>query len=576
MSERLRSLALGLWPRALTLLAGLGAGIPVIVATVHAIEVGWVPLADRGIIATRAHDVFSSHMPLVGQYTLAGGVTGRIVHSLGPMLFWLLSIPAHLGSTAGMTATIGAINTLSILGCVALARRRGGAVLMFMTAIAIALMCQSLAAETFHDVWNNSAALFPLMLLVFLCWSLACGEYRLLVPTVLVASFAAQTHLSFLPPAALLVAIGVAGLLARTISGNRLRPSAAAVRLPEAIRGRSLLIWTLLALLVAALCWSAPIDEELSEAHGNLGLVIETATASKQTLGARAGWYAVVRAVGITPWWLQRPHSRWQRKYEVRSAPGPLSRWSCAGILCALLAMALVGLYRRRAELVSLALISFALCFALAGVAAETPTPPLLSATLGYTMWWGSPMGMFVWLALAWGLWLGLAALIGPLRSRLPASTPRPRARAAAALLAPLTCLGAIAAVAGSVAAAEGADEHVAIYRPVRVLAARLKGLVPSGETILLEGELNIATMPVKPAIRYLLVARNVRVLAPGSYLRLGNWYELYHRRYEAAVYLSDVDRSPHRGARLVGKASWHDGFGENSVYEWFSNVPGR
>ena len=205
----------------LTLAAGLAAAIPVITATVKAVQAGWVPLADRGIIATRAHDVLTSHPPLVGQYTLAGEVTGKVTHSLGPMLFWLLAIPAHDGSTVGMTITMGAVNTLCILGCVALARRRGGRVLMVGSALAIALMCQSLAAETFHDVWNPSAGLFPFTLLIFLCWSLACGEYRLLPLTVLVASFVVQTHLTYLPPTLGLLAVGLGGLAAGWVERRR-------------------------------------------------------------------------------------------------------------------------------------------------------------------------------------------------------------------------------------------------------------------------------------------------------------------------------------------------------------------
>ena len=60
---------------------------------------------------------------------------------------------------------------------------------MFATAIGIALMCQSLPAESFHDIWNPAAALFPFLLLLFLGWSLACGQRRLLPLTALVASY---------------------------------------------------------------------------------------------------------------------------------------------------------------------------------------------------------------------------------------------------------------------------------------------------------------------------------------------------------------------------------------------------
>jgi hypothetical protein len=114
-----------LGPRLVTLAAGLGAALPVIVATVNAVRDRWEPGADQAIIATRAYDVLSAHSPLVGQYTLAGQVTGHVTHGLGPMLYWLLALPARFGSPASLTVTMGAVNALAIVGAVALARRRG-------------------------------------------------------------------------------------------------------------------------------------------------------------------------------------------------------------------------------------------------------------------------------------------------------------------------------------------------------------------------------------------------------------------------------------------------------------------
>jgi hypothetical protein len=49
-------------------------------------------------------------------------------------------------------------------------------VLTFAVAAAIAFMCRSLAAETFHDEWNASVGLFPLTLLIFVGERLACWE----------------------------------------------------------------------------------------------------------------------------------------------------------------------------------------------------------------------------------------------------------------------------------------------------------------------------------------------------------------------------------------------------------------
>jgi hypothetical protein len=629
----------------LTLATGLAAAIPVIAATVNAIAAGWMPVADRGIIATRAHDVFTSHMPLVGQYTLAGEVTGHVTHSLGPMLFWLLAVPAYYGSTVGMTLTMGALNTLSIVGCVALARRRGGRVLMALTALAIALMCQSLAAETFHDIWNPSAGLFPFTLLIFLCWSLACGSYRLLPLTVIVASFVVQAHLTYLPPTLALLAVGLGGLAAGPVLRRRGRPRVAGARdvaipgeakttdetetagdteatsdtettgnteatgtaettgdtapreAPTTTSGkrRRTLLWGLATVLAAAACWSATIAGQLTEHPGNLTLLIESATKPKVALGADVGWHAVVRAVGIPPWWLRTPKSRWQRKYEVRSTPSAFATGSCIAMLAALVLVCLVGLLRRRREPATLASIALVLCPALAAVASSTPTPVLLSATLGYTMWWGSQAGMVVWLALAWALWLALAWVTRTLytargRRRAAAGSaptsiagaPPPatgariagrsrRFGAIASIALSLLAAGGVAAVGGAVAAQAGPDEHAVTFPAIRTIDARLRKLVPPHGSVLLEGALDGATMPIKPAVRYFLVTRDIRVLAPGSYLRLGTWYELYKRPYREAIYLSDVPRPPVKRVPLAFDVSFREGSVRNTVYVWIS-----
>jgi hypothetical protein len=565
--------------RALTLATGLAAAVPVIVATVKAVRDSWIPGADQAIIATRAYDVFTSHPPLVGQYTLAGEVTGRVTHSLGPMLFWLLALPARLGGPASMTWTMGALNTLAIVGVVILARRRGGIVLMFATAIAVALMCQSLAAESFHDVWNPSAGLFPFTLLIFLCWSLACGEYRLLPLAVLVASFVVQAHLMYLPPAAGLLAVGVGGLAVGLLGGH----GRAGAGVSEPGR-RALLGWAAAAMAVGVICWSAPAVEEIRGSPGNLTLVARSASASKATLGADAGWHAVVRAVGVRPWWLHVPHDRWQRKYDVRSNPSGGAVVSCIALLAGLMLALVLGIVRRRRDIATGALIGFVLCGGLAAIAASTPTPRVLSATLGYTMWWGSQVGLWVWLILAWSAWLGLlwllrklSALLAPgeVAGRSPARARLARVPSSVLMAAKaLACVGGVAGIAavGAAVAAKGKpDEHRPTYRPTAALAARLERAVAPGRTVELVGILNIATMPIKPALRYFLVRHGVRPLARGSNLRLGDWYELHRRPYQDIVYVDDGTRRPTGRARLVARAGFRDRWGPQVVSVWIS-----
>ena len=523
--------------RLLTLATGMGAALPVIVSGVHAVQIGWEPTDDKGIIATRAYDVLTTHTPLVGQYSMASLITGHATHGLGPMLYWLIALPARIGSPMTMAVTMAVINTLAVLATVALARRRGGLVLMFATAVAIALMCMSLAAESFHDIWNPAAPLLPFLALMFLCWCVACGEHRLLPVSILVASFVAQAHLAYLPPALGMLVIGLVGLWMR------------------APRDRSLVRWGLAAALVGLACWLPAIVNQLSSQPGNLSLVVRSATAPVGTLGPRVGVRAVAGAIGWRPWWLIVPRTRWDRYHDVLVPPTDLRIATTLLLLAALGLLATLGWRRRRWDLAAAALIGLVLCLTLAAVAAHTPVRPVLASTVGYTLWWGSMCGMWVWLILGWAVWIALS----------------PRLRTRGRALATVAGLAAVAAAGTAVAAGEKPDQHVALYRPLARIAARLDRTIQPGSTVRLEGTLDSATLPFKPAVRFFLARRGVRALSRGAYQRNGGWYELYRRPYERTLELTDVRRRPGpRMSLLIGVGFRESGAG-HSVFLWIS-----
>jgi hypothetical protein len=575
------------WPRILLLYLarrvpavamGLAASIPVIVSTVHAVRAGWEPDGDDGIILTRAFDVFTAHTPLIGQYSEAGNVTGQIVHSPGPMLYWLLAIPVRLGGPASAAIAIGVVNTLCIVGCVLLARRRGGVVLMIAVSIGIALMCQSLYAELFHDVWNPSAAMFPFLLLIFLCWSLAAGDYRLLPAVVVVASFVTQTHLTYLAPTLVIGAIGLCGLTATRML-DRWSARRRGIPLPRRVVWR----WGLVAVVALGLCWSAPIIDELEHSPGNLSLIVTTVNDRGKTLGPRVGWNAVVRAIGFKPWFLFAPRSEWNRKASVRQTPGSDQRNSALALLAALALIAIAGALARRIDLCAAALMGLGMCVGLGADAANTPTAPLLAGTLGYTLWWGSQLGLWVWLVVGWALycWLSWLARLGwprlcaALRRPAP-QLPRHVVPVATALLALAGILGT-AGVGQAVANIERPDSHVHEYGPTTEIGRALVAAIPPGQSIDYRlGPLDLATQPIEPAIRFWLVKHGDRPLANGSLPRLGPYYQLYHRHYTWIVYLGNgVARHPH--LHLVARVHFRDQWGPETLSAWVGRpVPKR
>jgi hypothetical protein len=510
----------------------------VIASTVRALHDGWVPAGDQANIATRAYDVFTSHTPLVGLHSDVSAVTHHAVYGLGPMLFWLLALPAHIASPGSLAFTMGLANTGAVVGATLLARRRGGRALMFAAALAIVLMSRSLPPEALHDVWNPSAGLFPLTLLVFLCWSLGCGDYRLLPLTVLVASFVAQCQLAFVPPSLGAFAVGILGLCVS------LRSAPTGV---GADRPRHLWRWALAAALVAVVCWTLSVIDQIEGNPGNLTAVVRTARANIATLGAGDGWHAVALAVGVPPWWLTNPANAYERKREVRVAPSALATASTLLALLALLGVAGLGALQRRAELWVGALLAVALCAGLGAVAATTPDTRLLAATLGYTMWSGSPIGMFVWLVLAWSL---MATLAGRARVRVRVISRRvsPALASAAAVVA----FAGLVGIDVAVGLAEHPDEHVQEYRPLAAMVAGLDRAVPSRRTVQLIGVLDNATFRFKMAARYALLEHGVRPISPGTDTRVGSWYELDHHSYDCTVYVKDGTGPPVPRAALV------------------------
>jgi hypothetical protein len=447
------------------LAAALLAALPVILSTAHALATGWTPVGDDAVIAVRAYDVLTSHSPLVGLYSATSEVLGRPLHSLGPMPFWLLALPARFGGAAAMAVTMGLANGACSIGVVLLARRRGGTALMVAAAIALAVMSGSLVGHTYSDVWTPAAGILPFTLLVVLAWSVGCGDHRLLPLTALVASFVVQCHLTFLPPAVGLLAVAAAGLV---LARRRAEASAAAA---DPIR-RSLL----LAAAVLLLCWIAPLIDQAVNRPGNLAQLARTAVAGQPTYGVRGGGRAVADDVGAPPWWLQTAHSGAERLVDVAKDPGAFRAATALLVLGGLVALLVVALRRGRAVVAVAAGQALVLSLALGAVAASTPTKGLLPLSLGYTLWWGTAAGAWAWLTLA----CGAAALL--LRE------PFERRRGAALALA---ACGVAAAIVSLAAAGPGEDVLASRYAPMRRIESRLTALVPPGSRVLVAGSRN-------------------------------------------------------------------------------------
>ena len=284
----------------------------------------------------------------------------------------------------------------------------------------------------------------------------------------------------------------------------------------------------------------------------------------------------MVRAIGVTPWFLYVPRSEWERKRDVRASPS-YRRTATAILLLALLGViAAVAALRRRTDLSTAALMALVMRAALAANAANTPRDPLLAGTLGYTMWWGSQLGLWVWLVVGYALASALAwaarrawSLAAPRLPRSLPGAPGPRVRTSG-WVALVTCgLLATAAVGDAVAGTQRADSHVREYSPTTTIGQALVKAIPPGATIDYElGPLDLATQPIEPAIRFWLVKHGDRPLADGSRPRLGPYYQLGNHSYQWIVYLGDGG-ARRRGLRLLARVRFRDQWGAETLSAW-------
>lgn len=500
------------------------AGIPIIVATVRAVIDGWTPYGDRAVIALRSFDVFGPHSPAVGQYTQWSAVLGKPIFSPGPLLYWLLAIPARIGATA-LPIWIAVVNLGCVLAVLALARRRGGLPLLAATALLLPLMLRSLPSETFHDIWNPSTTLLPFLLTCFVAWSVAIGELALAPALVLLLSFVVQTHSTYVVPGLGLLAVTVVALALAARERSRRRSWGSR--------------WLWGSVAVAVVCWAVPLGDQLA-GSGNLRALVDASRAAQGHLGIAAGWHAMVRAFGIPPWWLGPSIGTPRRIMDVAVAPGWASQAACGLVLAVLAGFLAAGLRRRRAEVAVPAAAALALVVSLGIVTALTPTEDDLQLTIAYTLWWASPAGLFVWLVTGW-LAARQAGRMRALRDRRRRTGRGDRGVARTAVAAAT----ATAAIAALVAAGQPGDVDRGDYRPFRSAANAVTAAVGHARSA------TISAQPLFPAselayeLAYALRRDGVSVAVPPAVAaELGRSY-VWHRSSGARLAVTYGGRVP-------------------------------
>ena len=416
--------------------AHLAAWTPFIYALMRALRDGWIPVSDSAVIALRSWDVLSAHGSLVGEATrLAAGA-----HDLGPLEFWLLTLPVHLHPAQGVLWG-GAVwcmvaASLAIEAAWAVAGELGA---VLASGIIAGLVAWS-PGIAMVPVWNPWFGMMFFIAALATGWAVLSGRQKWWPALAITGSVATQAHLMYAIAAAGLVLLGFIAVMVDSFRPRRYR-------------------WAIIGIIAGLACWTAPLIQQFTARTGNITQLIGAlrAPGTAQT-GIGFGLKALSAATQPPVYW-------WKPSLTALKLSMILNRPTWFGIVqlgvtALVLIVAIFALRSRRAAaLAALSLLTAAAALkTYSGIPAWNLSRPVTD--LSYLM---APMfliGVLAWLAAGFVLvlaiwqamhWLGtrvttqppVSRLAGDIRKFTASWVPRIAGLAAIALVVVLTARAA-------------------------------------------------------------------------------------------------------------------------------------
>jgi hypothetical protein len=377
----------------------LVVAVPLIVV----LSKGWVATADDAAIAIRSHQVLTLHPPLVGLASNAAVGSGQYLHDPGPLLFWLLAIPVRIDPTHGPlwgAALLGGVALSVAIEAAWSTRRWLGCVLIAFAAVDY-LWLVPLVFENL--IWN---AYFPIPFLiatVVLAWVVGSGSIGWWPVLVFVGSVAAQTHLIYTIPTAVLVLS--APLVAVAMRGR-----------PQRLR------WLVFGVLAGAVCWLAPLIQNFGS-DGNLS-ALASSDQGQKSLGFAFGLRVVAFLGSPPPLWLRHEPSNF---YSVVGSIDANATVVGFLVLFALAVIALFAWRHDRQRLCVLSLVAFVSCICTAISFSIIPNRNVLSVDYVISFLWA--LSILVWTVAVWAAVL-LGSALFRRRTAVEIGRPSPLWRA--------------------------------------------------------------------------------------------------------------------------------------------------
>jgi hypothetical protein len=444
------------------LTAHVAIWVPFAYALVRSLERGWVALSDFAIIALRSLDVLTAHGPLVGQATRLGHGT----FDLGPLEYWLLTVPVHLdprhGSLWGAALWCMLAGSLAIEAAWSVAGMLGGLTASGIILGIIAWYPQIAAGPS----WNPSLGAMFFLAALAAAWAVMSGNRGWWPVLVVSASIAVQAHLMFaLASASIVVLAFIIALIDSIRSG-------------AGYRGYR---WAVIGVIAAAASWAAPLVQQFTTRPGNM-----TALVSNQgKWGPGAGLTFGLRALaGAT-----EPPAYWWKPLSSVGYLGLVWRRSAGfGFFSVVLAavVLIIALWmlrsRRTAALAALTLLlSVAVVVTFADIPAASIPTTSTHGSLTYLMIPLFPAGVLTWLLVTTTLVLAGRQLLIQARQRAAApggASSRAPGTAMGPLTARTTALAAVLVLAMAAWTAAQTDHAPGPARHVPVQADAALGAV--------------------------------------------------------------------------------------------------
>jgi hypothetical protein len=402
--------------------------VPFAYALVRTLERGWIALSDSAIIALRSWDVLTAHGPLVGQATrLAQGE-----FDLGPLQYWLLTVPVHLdprhGSLWGAALWCMLAGSLAIEAAWSVAAMPGGLAASGIILGVIAWYPHVAVGPS----WNPCMGLMFFLAALAAAWAVMSGNRNWWPVLVVSASIAAQAHLMFAVASVSMV------VLAFFVALND------SIRSPAGYRAYR---WAIIGVIAATASWAAPLVQQFTTRPGNMTLLVSNQPGRGSGAGLTFGLKAVAAATEPPAYWWKPLNSLGYLSLVWRRSAG-FGAFSVVLVALVLITALWILRSRRTAALAALTLlltvavlVTFAAIPA-AGIAATTSTV----SSLRYLMIPLFPAGVLVWLIVATTLGLAGKRLLSWVRQRAPA-------RGSTSRRAPGAGMGPLAARAAALAA---------------------------------------------------------------------------------------------------------------------------